>query len=151
MGADGQVELFFLTVVTGGLLGLAFDFYRILRGLFRPRWLLTAAADLAYWLLATVVVFVALLFGNWGELRLYVFVGLVAGAIGYYRLFSRQAIRLLIGLLRLMARLAAAARTVVVFTLLRPLGYLVRLICWPVRRLDAWLAARRPPESPPPE
>lgn len=142
---DGQVETFFLTVVTGALLGLVFDFYRILRGLLRPPWPVTAAADLVYWLLATVMVFVALLFGNWGELRLYVFVGLAAGVLGYYRLFSRQAIRLLVGLLRLTAKAARMVRAVVALVVVRPLAVLARLAAWPFRRLAARIAARRKP------
>jgi hypothetical protein len=48
MNADGQVETFVITVATGIFLGLAFDFYRVLRALYRPHWLFTALADLVY-------------------------------------------------------------------------------------------------------
>lgn len=145
MNADGQIGTFVITVVTGMLLGLAFDFYRVLRALFRPHWLLTSLADLAYWLFATGVVFLALLLGNWGELRLYAFIGLALGALGYYRLLSRQAVRMLAGLLRLVVGAVRAVRTVLVYTLFKPLGFLAGLIIRPVRRLREKLAARRPP------
>lgn len=145
MGADGQIETFVITVATGLFLGLAFDFYRVLRALYRPRWLLTALADLCYWLFATGVVFLALLFGNWGELRLYAFIGLVLGALLYYRLLSRQAVRLLTGLLRLVAGAVRAVRIAVAYAVFKPLGFAAGLAAKPFRRLGALLAARRPP------
>ncbi|HWQ62635.1 MAG TPA: spore cortex biosynthesis protein YabQ [Negativicutes bacterium] len=153
MNADGQVETFVITVATGVFLGLAFDFYRVLRALYRPRWLLTALADLVYWLFATGVVFLALLYGNWGELRLYAFIGLALGALGYYRLLSRTAVHLLTGLLRLVAGAVRAVRTAVAYAVFKPLRYIAGLIAWPVRRLGEMLAARRPPPDdtvPPP-
>ncbi len=145
MNADGQVETFVITVVTGMFLGLVFDFYRVLRALYRPHRLLTALADLAYWLLATGLVFLALLFGNWGELRLYAFIGLALGALGYYRLLSRQAVRALAGLLRLVGGAVRAVKTVLAYTVVKPLAFLAGLVVKPVRFLRNRFAARRPP------
>ncbi len=153
MNADAQVETFVITVATGALLALVFDFYRVLRALYRPHWLLTAAADLAFWLLATGVVFAALLVGNWGELRLYAFIGLAAGAFGYYRLLSRRAVRALTGMMRLATGAVRAVRMAVTYAVVKPAGFIAGLTAWPVRRLGAMLAARRrPPEDtgPPP-
>ena len=145
MNADGQIETFVITVATGMFLGLAFDFYRVLRALYRPRWLLTALADLCYWLFATGAVFLALLFGNWGELRLYAFIGLALGALGYYRLLSRRAVHLLTGLLRLAAGAVRAVRTAIAYAIVKPLRFVATLIAAPVRRLGEKMIARRPP------
>ncbi len=145
MNANGQIETFVITVVTGMALGLVFDFYRVLRALYRPHWLLTTLADLAYWLLATGLVFLALLFGNWGELRLYAFIGLAFGALGYYRFLSREAVRLLAGLLRLVGATVRAVRTVLAYTVFKPLAFVAGLAAKPVRFLLDKLAARRPP------
>ncbi len=153
MNADSQIETFVITVATGIFLGVAFDFYRVLRGLYRPHWLLTALADLGYWLFATGVVFLALLFGNWGELRLYAFIGLALGAFGYFRLLSRRAVRLLAGLLRLAAGAVRAVRTVIACVVFKPVRFFAALVARPVRRLGEKLAARRPPPDgtgPPP-
>jgi spore cortex biosynthesis protein YabQ len=145
MNVNGQIDTFVITVATGAFLGLLFDFYRVLRALYRPRWLLTSLADLLYWLAATGLVFVALLFGNWGELRLYVFIGLALGAFGYYRLLSRQAVRLMIGLLRALAWTARTAGRIISFLFVRPAGFLARLAARPLRRLGGMIAARRRP------
>jgi spore cortex biosynthesis protein YabQ len=152
MNADGQIGTFAITVATGALLGLVFDFYRVLRALYRPPQMVTALADLAYWLLATGLVFLALLFGNWGELRLYAFIGLALGALGYYRLLSRQAVRLLVGLLRALAAAARTVRTVLVYAVVKPLAFAAGLVVEPARFvLERIAARRRPPDdtSPP--
>ncbi len=152
MNADGQVDTFFITVATGMFLGLVFDFYRVLRAFYRPRWLLTALADLAYWLFATGAVFLALLYGNWGELRLYAFIGLALGAFGYHRLLSRRAVRMLTGLMRFANRTVQAVWKFFAYTVVKPAVCVAGLIAWPVRRLEKLMAARRPPDDniPPP-
>jgi len=147
MNYSGQLETFFITVVTGMFLGGLFDFYRIMRGVFKPRRTFTSVADLLYWLLATAIVFVALLLGNWGEIRLYVFFGLFAGILFYFRLLSRQVIRLLIGIIRLVARAFGTLKKIVEYTLLRPAGLLLRLAVKPIHFVRQRIKLRRPPDQ----
>ena len=85
MELNGQVFTFLMTIVTGMLLGGLFDCYRVLRRTFKPKAFMTWLADLLYWLVATVVMFIALVFSNWGELRFYVFIGVLSGLGVYYR------------------------------------------------------------------
>lgn len=153
MGLAGQqVETFVITILTGLLLGLLFDLFRVMRNIFRPRWMIGSAADLAYWLLATGIVFTALLLGNWGELRLYVFIGLLGGVAAYFKFLSRRTVRLLIGLLRLAGRAVRAVELALVYLLVKPVRFLARLAASPFRRL-AGIAARRrrPPDEKPPQ
>ncbi|MDR3589721.1 MAG: spore cortex biosynthesis protein YabQ [Negativicutes bacterium] len=145
MNYPGQIETFFITVVTGMFLGGLFDFYRIMRGLFKPRRVFTSLADLLYWLLATVIVFVALLLGNWGEIRFYVFCGLLVGLLLYFRFFSRQVIRLLVGVIRLAAKAFRAVKVIVDHTLFRPAVFLLRLVLRPLRWIRKKLKFRPPP------
>jgi len=148
---SSQLATFIITVLTGMVLGGVFDFYRIMRGVFRPRWVLTSVADLLYWLLATVIVFGALLLGNWGELRLYVFLGLFAGIVSYYRFLSRWTIHLLIGIIRLVGRAARMVKLAIVYSLLKPAGFLLRLTCAPVRYIRRKFAPLPPDQNIPPQ
>ncbi|MDR3559994.1 MAG: spore cortex biosynthesis protein YabQ [Negativicutes bacterium] len=132
MNFAGQLETFLITIITGMVLGMMFDFYRIMRGVFRPRWLVTSVTDLLYWLLATAVVFVALLLGNWGEIRLYVFFGLFAGILCYFRLLSRSVIRLQIGVIRLAVKTVRTAVSILDHVLFRPVGFMLRLVVKPL-------------------
>lgn len=147
MNFSGQLETFIITVITGMFLGGLFDFYRIMRGVLRPRQIFTSLADLVYWLLATIIVFVALLFGNWGEIRLYVFVGLAAGILLYFRLLSRQVIRLLISVIRLVVRSLNALKKLLVYTVVRPVAFLLRLAARPFVFLAKKIRFRPPPDQ----
>lgn len=90
-----QLYAFAMTIAAGMAAGLLFDMYRLVRRGLKPRgtgaWLL----DLMFWLVAAPVVFALLLVGNWGELRFYVVVGLVAGATFYFGLLSGVMIHLI--------------------------------------------------------
>lgn len=76
-------------LVSGLLLGIAYDSYRVVALQLRfPRWTLPCL-DIMYWGIATWFVFQMLVKGNEGELRFYVILGLAFGAWLYYMLLSK--------------------------------------------------------------
>ena len=89
-----QTYAFAVTVVIGVTAGFCYDYYRVVRGVFRLKKVGTCLGDVLFWLVTTAMVFFMLLRGNWGEVRLYVFAGIGLGAFIYYRLFSRAMSRL---------------------------------------------------------
>lgn len=85
---DVQVATLLVMVLLGSAVGFAYDLYRGLRRTaVRSRWA-TAVGDVLFWALATGFVFRGLVFGNGGELRMYVFVGTAAGLYLYFLLAS---------------------------------------------------------------
>ncbi|MBP2650362.1 MAG: yabQ [Firmicutes bacterium] len=135
MGDSGQAATFLLTIAAGLVLGLAFDFYRVMCGIFRLRWIVMAITDLIYWLVSTAVVFFTLIAGNWGEMRFYVFIGLVTGGAVYYRFFSKMVIRFLRWLMRLVIKVLGSVKKVVLHVLIAPIVWVVRKLIKPVRRM----------------
>ncbi|MDU4961243.1 MAG: spore cortex biosynthesis protein YabQ [Sporomusaceae bacterium] len=131
---EEQLYTFCLLTATGAALALAFDCYRAVRIALRWRALATALGDLLYWLLAAVTVFGALLKGNWGEIRFYVFLALASGAGLYYRFLSAYVMHLLAKALVVAARLLRMAGAVLRFLLIRPLLLPLR---WLFRRAAA--------------
>lgn len=128
----GQVTTFVMTMVTGMLLGGLFDCYRVLRGAFNPRALMTWFTDLLYWLIATAIVFFSLILSNWGELRFYVFIGILGGLGLYYKWLSLWVIRLFSSGIRfIIAGLRLIKRTFIRI-ILRPGIYCIRMISWPL-------------------
>ena len=85
-----QLFAFIVTMGIGFLAGIIFDVYRVFRGLWRPRKLGTFFGDILFWLVMTVLVFALLLFGNWGEMRIYVFLGVAFGAYLYVHYLSKR-------------------------------------------------------------
>lgn len=126
----GQWGAFLITVFAGVLLGVIFDFFRILGGRISFRGYFTTLADLLFWLVATVVVFAAFIFGNWGEVRLYMFIGLLAGVILYYRLCSRAVMKTIVFALDLLAKIVNALGKLIGF-IVKPFALIVKIACWP--------------------
>lgn len=92
-----QFFAFAATVVIGMAAGFCYDYYSVVREVLRLRRIGTWLGDIIFWLFITAGVFLLLLRGNWGELRLYVLIGLSLGALTYFRLLSggvKRAMRL---------------------------------------------------------
>lgn len=98
-----QFQTMGLMLASGLAIGLLFDLYRVLANELRfPRWLMPLL-DLAYWTFATYFVFRVLFYSNYGQVRLFVFIGLFAGVAFYFAALSRTArrvIRWLIGVVK---------------------------------------------------
>jgi spore cortex biosynthesis protein YabQ len=94
----GQVYGFAATIAAGLSLGLFFDLYRLWRRATRPKKAVTALSDILFWIIVTPLTYVYLLMGNWGELRFYVFLGLLLGLFLYFAVFSVIVINLLVAL-----------------------------------------------------
>lgn len=82
----------FVTLLTmyasGIVLGIIFDTYRVVSRPFKLSRLTFSLFDLLYWIIATVVVFIVLLVSNDGELRFFIFIGLLLGTWFYFSLIS---------------------------------------------------------------
>ena len=89
MELANQAGIFALTLATGMGLAALFDFYRVIRRQCKFRAVLTFIGDFIYWMLATCIAFGMLLASNGGEIRFYVFMGLLSGTVLYYQLLSR--------------------------------------------------------------
>lgn len=95
-----QGYYFVITLTLGAAVGVLFDFYRTCRYFRRPRRHWVFIWDLVFFLVVTVLVYAGLLLANWGEVRVYVFVGLTLGLTLYYLLFSPTVLRFFRFLLR---------------------------------------------------
>lgn len=92
---DAQLFAFLLLVAVGIGVGFLFDVFRVWRRLlYRGRWV-QAAGDLVFLALAGVLLAGGLVLANWGELRVFVLLGLMAGLGLYFRLASAVAVRLM--------------------------------------------------------
>lgn len=99
-----QLYAFIFTILAGLLTAFLFDCYRVIRGIARPKKLLTSIGDLLYCFLITVMVFILLVYGSWGEVRLYVFLGWGFGIYVYEKIFSSVVLTILIKFSRMLLK-----------------------------------------------
>ena len=123
-----QLNSFLVTVGTGLIMGLVYDVYWLVRYYLHFRKIGTGLGDLIFWSITTALAFFLLLVGNWGEVRLYVFIGMLVGLGLYLHWFSPAARRVLVGMVRVMIKLV----TVTVAMILWPLRFIRKLVLVPL-------------------
>ena len=89
-----QAYLFFIFALNGILIGLLFDFFRISRKVFDTNDVVTYIEDILFWILAGAIVLYSIFVFNNGEIRLYMFLGIILGAFVYMLFISSYIIKI---------------------------------------------------------
>ena len=79
LSLHAQAQLFLLTVLLGGGMGLFYDGLRVFRHALRHNAFWVQAEDGLFWLLAVFLVFCVMLHANAGEIRFFTILGLFGG------------------------------------------------------------------------
>jgi len=89
VGLLAQIEAFMLTFLLGMMAGLIFHYYQsIIRSLRVGKYSLYLM-DFILWIIMIIFIAAALLLINQGEIRVYVFLALLAGGGAYYECLAR--------------------------------------------------------------
>ena len=83
---ENQAYLFLVFSLTGVILGVLFDFFRVLRKTFKTGDFVTYIEDILYWILAGIIILYNIWFFNDGEIRVFMILGILMGAIIYLSL-----------------------------------------------------------------
>lgn len=86
---ENQAYIFFIFILNGFLIGILFDIFRILRKSFKTKDFVTIAQDIIFWILTSFIILYSIFKFNNGELRGFIFLGILIGAIIYLLLFSK--------------------------------------------------------------
>jgi spore cortex biosynthesis protein YabQ len=89
---------------TGFLGGFLYDFYRAFCRVMRFKRVSIFVGDLCFWLFLTIVAGGLLILINQGEMRFYVLLGLILGAMFYFKFCSRVSYTLIYKFLQLISR-----------------------------------------------
>lgn len=88
-----QLYTFLSFLFTGFIIGILFDFFRIWRKSFKTLDIITYIQDILFWILTGVILLYSIFKFNNGELRSYIFVGIILGIILYILLFSKYIVK----------------------------------------------------------
>ncbi len=113
-----QVYVFLGCIFGGLIVGLLFDVFRLSRRFFNTRDIITYIQDIIFWILVGIIVLLTIFYSNNGQIRGYVFLGIVLGTVFYFLLFSKLIITTL---------------TYIIETLIRMTSYIIKIISVPVR------------------
>ena len=84
-----QLFLFFAFFTIGAVFALIYDMLKVSGRLVSGRSFFVVLKDVLFWLVVTVVMFAGCLKFNDGEFRFFVFVGVLLGALVYFKTISR--------------------------------------------------------------
>ena len=84
-----DINIFYLTLYGGIVIGILFDFYRALRSNYKIVRRISILFDVIFWFLITIVIFTTVNILEGFDLRYYHFVALFLGFILYYNTISK--------------------------------------------------------------
>lgn len=94
--ATSQAFIFVIFIINGILIAFIFDLFRISRKTFKtPDWL-TYVEDISFWLISCIILAYSIYTYNNGAIRLYMFIGLIIGAIIYIITISKYVIKIFV-------------------------------------------------------
>lgn len=88
-----QAHLFLIFCINGIIIGLLFDFFRILRRIFKTHDIVTYIQDVLFWILTGFIMLYSIFTFNNGEIRLFMFLGVALGIIFYMLCLSSHIIK----------------------------------------------------------
>lgn len=94
-----QAYLFFIFILNGFCIGILFDLFRILRKSFKTPNFVTYVQDIIFWILTGIVLLYSIFIFNNGEIRLYIFIGILLGIVLYMILISKYVIKISVAII----------------------------------------------------
>jgi len=98
--AQNQAYLFLVFSLTGVAIGILFDFFRILRRTIKTSNFITYIEDILFWILTGLLILYNIWFFNNGEIRIYMFLGIIIGVLIYMSTLSNILIKIFSSILK---------------------------------------------------
>ena len=89
MSISNQVNIFLWSILGGMSIAFVYDIFRVKRRIIKTNNIITYIEDLLYWSISAAIMFAIVYIGNDGEVRGYIFLGNIIGAVLYILLLSR--------------------------------------------------------------
>ena len=123
-----EVYVFLGMVLLGAGWGLLFDLFRVFRRVAKPGFAAVSISDVLFWILSLALLSWTMLYFNNGQLRWYVFLGIILGGVFYFLLFSRLILTALVKLLEILLKFLHFIFKI----LLTPLAFLYKILVVPI-------------------
>lgn len=91
---QNQAYLFLVFSLTGVVIGVLFDFFRILRRTIKTGNIVTYIQDILFWVLTGILILYNIWYFNNGEIRIYMFLGIIIGVLIYMLTLSNIFVKL---------------------------------------------------------
>ena len=96
-----QLYTLFVFILSGAVIGILFDLFRILRKSFKTPDIITYIEDILFWILTGLFLLYIIFKYSFGQLRIYMFVSLIIGIVIYFLTISKYFIKLNVKTIRI--------------------------------------------------
>ncbi len=125
--AISQAHVFLIFIINGIIIAFIFDIFRIFRKSFKtPDWV-TYIEDIIFWFITCVILAYSIYTYNNGEIRLFIFIGLIIGAILYILTISKYIIKFSVKIIRFLK--------IIFYKIIYYITYPIKIILKIVRKL----------------
>ena len=128
-----QAYLFLIFSIDGILIGLLFDFFRILRKSFKTPDFVTYIEDIVFWFLTGLIILYSIFTFNNGELRAYIFIALFIGIVIYILALSKYIIKINVTIIKFIKSIASKIINIIMFPFKIVLNLLKKVFLKPIR------------------
>ncbi len=119
-----QLQLFFIFLINGLLIGLLFDFFRILRKTIKTADFVTYIEDALFWILTGLIILYSIFTYNNGEIRLFMFLAIILGIFIYLISISKIILSISVGTINIIKKIF-----IMIFNILKiPIQFFMKLI-----------------------
>ena len=94
-----QAYIFMIFVIIGMIIGILFDFFRILRKSIKTKDIVTYIEDVLFCILTGIILLYSIFTFNSGEIRIYIFIGVLFGVLIYMLSISKYFVKINVFLL----------------------------------------------------
>ena len=119
-----QAYIFMIFVVIGIIIGIIFDFFRILRKSFKTKDLITYIEDIIFCILTGSITLYSIFKFNSGEIRIYMFFGIFLGCTIYMLSISKYIIKANVTLIKKISNIIIKTANIISI----PFKYIKKLI-----------------------
>lgn len=102
---QNQTYAFVMFILNGLLIGILFDIFRIFRKSFKTPDCITYIEDTLFWILSGLILLYSIFKFNNGELRFFVFMGVIFGISIYILIFSKMFIKVCVYIINFIKKL----------------------------------------------
>lgn len=89
-----QIKILIIFAITGIIIGLLFDFFRIQRKVIKTFDFITYLQDALFWILSGIVLIISIMNFTNGEIRSYMILGIIIGVVLYFNTFSKYIMKI---------------------------------------------------------
>lgn len=132
---QNQAYAFIVFILNGFLIGLLFDVFRIFRKSFKTPDFITYLEDFIFWIITGLILLYSIFKFNNGELRIYIFLGVILGAAIYMLIFSKFFINISVYIINIIKK-------IFIILIIIPIKFIINIlnkIIWkPLKKILGW-------------